>query len=511
MNYKKLTKRNNMEQQKISNVNLSTSIYENISLVKKILSKNPTVVFRNFEIQVEYPIKCCMIFADEMANKELLNENILKPLMRVNLNSPVETNELLDFLVNKVINSSKLNKSEDMDELIGSILSGDAVLLIDGIVQALVIDSTGWSARAISEPTSESVVRGPREGLTESVKINLSLVRRRVKDPQLKFEFVTIGSKTNTKIAICYIEGIANEKILEELKNRLSAIKIDGILESGYIEELIKDNPYSPFKTVGSTERPDVIAGKILEGRIAILCDGTPFALTVPFIFIEYFQASEDYYNAYIYATFNRLIRILGFFISTSTPALYVSLVTFHHEMIPTPLFMSITAAREGTPFPTVVEALLMLFVFEIIREAGIRMPSTIGQAVSIVGALVLGDAAVAAKVISAPIVIVTAITGIGAFLLPKMLGPLVIIRILLLLFSSLLGLYGYIFGIIILFIHLMSIESFGVPYMTNANSFSKYEIQDAAVRAPWWYTYYNSVFISNKSKKPMKKGGGKS
>lgn len=509
-NNERSNKRNDTDEQKVSTAQLYTSIDENISLLNSIFSKNPTIQFRNFEVQITCPIKCCMVFFDEMTNRKVLNENILAPLMHVNLNTPIPTNELLDFLLNKVITSYKAKKITDIDELVGSILYGDAVIFIDGIKEALVIDSRGWEVRAISEPLSESVVRGPREGFTESLKVNMSLIRRRVKNPELKFEFATVGEKTKTQIAICYIEGTANEKILNELKKRLNTIKIDGILESGYIEELIKDNKGSPFKTVGNTERPDVVVSKILEGRIAILCDGSPFTLTLPYIFIEHFQSCEDYYNSFIYGTFNRTIRILGFLITTSTPAIFVALTTFHQEMIPTPLFLSITAAREGVPFPTVLEALLMLFVFEVIREAGIRMPSAIGQAVSIVGALVLGDAAVAARFISAPIVIITAITGIGSFLLPKMLGPLVIIRILLLILSSILGMYGYIFGIIILFIHLMSIESFGIPYMTNCNPLNKYEIQDSTIRAPWWYMYYKPIFISHRTKNPIQKDGEK-
>lgn len=494
-------KRNDVSQEQIHDVQLYTSIDENISLFRKILSNSPTAEFRSFQIQMRSSLRCCMIFIDEMINKKVINESILSSLMNIDVNTNIPANSLLDYLTNNIITSYKVQKSSNINTLIGTVLYGDTIIFIDGINEALIIDSRGWEVRSISEPLSESVVRGSREGFTESIKVNMSLIRRRILNSKLKFEFITIGTTTQTHIAVSYIEGLANENILNELRNRMNSIKIDSVLESGYIEELIKDNPCSPFKTIGNTERPDVAASKLLEGRIIILCDGTPFALTLPYIFIEYFQSSEDYYNSFIYGTFNRLLRILGFLITTSTPAMYVALVTFHQEMIPTPLFLSITAAREGVPLPTVVEALMMLLIFEIIREAGIRMPSAIGQAVSIVGALVLGDAAVAARVVSAPIVIVTAITGISSFLLPKMLGPLVFTRALLLILSSILGIYGYIFGIIFIFLHLMSIESFGVPYMTSCNSIDKHEIQDAALRAPWWYMYYGSIFISNKYK----------
>lgn len=232
-NNKNSNKRNDTEQQKNSTAQLYTSIDENISLLNSILSKNPTIHFRSFEVQIACPIKCCMIFLDEMANRKVLNENILEPLMHVNINTPIPTNELLDFFVNKVIISHNIEKITDVDELVGAILYGDAVLFINGIKEALVIDSKGWEARSISPPLSESTVRGPREGFTESFKVNISLIRRRIRNPELKFEFTTVGAKTKTQIAICYIEGTANEKIINELKKRLNTIKIDGILESG--------------------------------------------------------------------------------------------------------------------------------------------------------------------------------------------------------------------------------------------------------------------------------------
>lgn len=495
-------KRNDTEEQNYSNLELSNSTEQNIILLKNILSNNSTLKFREFETQIGGTLKCCIVFLYEMVSREVINENILKPLMSSTKYTPINKNDALKFIINKVLISHEAHESSDIDELIEGILNGDSLLLVDGVKGAIVISSKGWQSRSVSEPSSEGVVRGPKEGFTESIMVNMSLIRRKVKNSELKFEFMNIGTKTKTKISICYIQGTANEKILDELKKRLNSIKIDGILDSGYIEELINDNPMSPFKTVGNSERPDTVASKLLEGRIAILCDGSPFVLTIPFVFLEYFQSSEDYYQSFLYGTFNRMLRIVGFFLSTSLPALYVALITFHQEMIPTPLFISIISAREGVPFPTMIEALAMSFVFEVIREAGIRVPSAIGGSISIVGALVLGDAAVTAKVISAPIVIIVALTGIGSLLLPKMLSSLILMRISLLISTSILGMYGYIFEIILIFIHLTSIESFGIPYMTYINSLNKYELQDCAVRAPWWYMHYYPIFIGDKYKK---------
>lgn len=443
-------KRNDTEEHKYSSLALSSSIEQNILLLKNVLSNNSTLKFRNFEAEIGGILKCCIVFLDEMASRQIINENVLKPLMLLNKYAAVNKDNVLKFIINKVLTSNEARESSNMDELLEAVLSGNSLLLVDGVKGAIIISSNGWQSRSVGEPSSEGVVRGPKEGFTESILVNMSLIRRKVKNPELKFEFMNIGTKTKTKISICYIQGLVNEKILDELKKRLDSIKIDGILDSGYIEELIKDNPLSPFKTVGNSERPDTIASKLLEGRIAVLCDGSPFVLTAPFIFLEYFQSSEDYYGSFLYGTLNRLIRIAGFFLTTSLPALYVALITFHQEMIPTPLFISI----------------------------------------------------ISAKVISAPIVIVVALTGIGALLLPKMLASLILMRISLLIFASIFGMYGYIFEIILIFIHLTSIESFGIPYMAKINSLNKYELQDCAVRAPWWYMHYYPIFIGDRYKK---------
>ena len=501
----KIFGKNNKEHiRSLHNIHLKKSLRDNIAIFKEIFMNDGTILFRNFETKAPDSIKCCLIFADGMVEKEIINENVLLPIMRHSIPDHIDGSEILDFLINRIVVSGEVKKTVNVDELVGSIVYGDTIVLLDGVKEALIIDTKGWEFRTVSEPLSESVVRGPREGFTESIRVNLSLIRRKIRNSSLKFQFRVLGSRTKTRICLCYLEGVANQKILAELEERLDKIDIDGILETGYIEELIKDAPLSPFRTMGNTERPDVVAGKLLEGRIAVMCDGTPFVLTLPYVFIEHFQASEDYYTNYMYASLNRFFRSAGFFLSTSVPAIYTALVTFHKEMIPTPLLLSITAAREGVPFPTVVEALLMLFVFEIIREAGVRLPSAIGQTVSIVGALVLGEAAVAAKFVSAPMVIVAALTGIAAFLVPKMFGPLVSIRIVFLLLSAFLGLYGYIFGVIGLFIHLMSIRSFGIPYMLNVGSLNKQDLKDTAIRAPWWYMYYRPKLIGDRN--PVRK-----
>ncbi len=498
---KLIGRKNNKPVVTAKNWKLSKSLEENIKMFQEIFNKDDVIEYREFEGKDSLIIKCCLIFVDGMVNKEIINENIIYPIVNFPFKDKGLKQNLLDTLKNKIIVASSLDQQRDVYELISSCLYGDAILLVDGCEEALLIDTKGWNTRAINEPTSEAIVRGPKEGFNEAVIINLALIRRKIRSTDLKFKFKEIGIRTKTKVCVCYIEGVANEKIVKELNKRLDRIEIDGILDSGYIEELVKDSPLSPFTTVGNTERPDVVAANLLEGRVAVVVDGTPHVLTLPHLFIEYFQANEDYYNGFIYASINRLIRVFAFFLSSSVPAIYVALTTFHQEMIPTPLLLSISAAREGVPFPTIVEALFMLLAFEILRESGIRLPNPIGSTVSFVGALILGEAAVDARFVSAPIVIITALTGISNFLIPKMIGALIVVRLIFLLLSAFLGLYGYIFGVIGLFIHLMSMRSFGIPYMLNVGALNMQDIKDTGIRAPWWLMYLRPKLIGGENR----------
>ncbi|WP_236932700.1 spore germination protein [Geosporobacter ferrireducens] len=479
---------------------LEKSLQRNIQRLKQIFKHDDTVVFREVVNERLHPSSFVILFTEGMVNKQILSEHLLEPLMGASEKDHLSHKNFLDELTNKVMQSGHIKKSDTLEEVITAILYGEAVLLAEGMDEALIANTKGWQSRPITEPQSESMVRGPREGFTESMIVNISMLKRKIKSPDLKFRFIEIGERTKTRVCVSYLENIANEKIVQEVFRRLNEIKIDGILDSGYIEELIKDAPLSPWKTIGDTERPDVTAGKLLEGRIALICDGSPFVLTIPFIVIEYFQANEDYYGNYFFASFNRILRIFAFFLSTSVPAIYVALVTYHQEMIPTPLVISIAAAREGVPFPTIVQAFAMLIAFELLREAGVRLPRPIGQAISIVGALILGESAVRAQLVSAPMVIVTALTAISSFLVPKMMGELIITRFMLLTLAGVFGLYGYMFGVFGVMIHLMAIRSFGIPYMLNISSLNKQDLKDTAIRAPWWYMYYRPKLIGDKN-----------
>jgi len=335
----------------------------------------------------------------------------------------------------------------------------------------------------VSEPQSEQVIRGPREGFTENFRTNTALVRRRIKHPNLRMEHMKIGKKTATNLCLCYIKDIAHPEVLRQLRERLSTIDTDSILDAGYIEQYIEDAPLSLFSTVNYTEKPDVLAGKILEGRVGILVEGSPFALTVPFLFIESFQTAEDYYVRPFYASIARLMRFLAFAISLFALPVFIALTNFHQELIPTRLLFTIARAREGTPFPSFLEAIIMVYAFEVLREAGLRLPQPVGQAISIVGALIMGDAAVAAGLVGAPVVIVVALTAVAGFVVPSQVDSLAMLRTVLILLTATLGGFGLAVGFLGILLHLATLRSFGAPYFASVLPSS--DQQDSFIRAP--------------------------
>ncbi|RXI47217.1 spore germination protein [Clostridium tetani] len=491
----KKNKSNNISEDNTKEYVIKKSLKENIELFKNnIFPGDNTIIYRQFKNK-NSQLKFCVIFIDGMVNTEIINENILPQLMNTTVNS--KSKNLINCIKEEVLIVNEVKESNRLEDILSSLLMGKSILFIDGFEKVLILNTMQWEKRSIEEPQGESVVKGPREGFNESLITNISLIRRRIKSQELKLQFKEIGVRTKTTICIAYMDDIVNPKILKELENRLNKIDIEGVFSTGTMQELIRDNPMSPFNTIGNTERPDVVASKLLQGRIAILCEGSPTVLTLPYLFIEQFQVNEDYYDNFIYASVNRILRIIAFILTITIPAIYVAFTTFHKEMIPIKLAFSIYLAREGVPLPTSIEAILMVITFEIIREAGIRLPKHIGSTVSIVGALVLGDAAVNAKFVSAPIVIVAAIAGISELVLYELRTAIVIWRFIFLILASILGLYGVIFAGMALVIQLMSIKTFGIPYMLKLIDLDKYNIVDATIRAPWWLLKYRTKFIS--------------
>ncbi|MCR3921762.1 MAG: spore germination protein, partial [Firmicutes bacterium] len=365
----------------------------------------------------------------------------------------------------------------------------DTALIIDGEQRIIIYGTRSWEKRTVAEPETEAAVRGPREGFTETMRINTSLLRRRIKHENLRFETMKAGRRTATDINLVYINDIVNPRTLEEVRRRIAAIDTDAILESGYIEEFIEDSPFSVFPQLEHTERVDKASAAILEGRVLVMTDNTPFMLIVPTSFFQFIEASEDYYERPFVAIILRLLRLLVLNVALLLPATYVAVITFHQEMLPTSLLLNVAAAREGIPFPAVAEALLMEGTFEVLREAGVRLPKTVGQAVSIVGGLVIGDAAIRAGLVSPAMVIIVAATAISTFAIPAFNASIALrmLRFPLIILGAIMGLYGVIFGLIIILIHLAGLQSFGVPYLSPLVHGTAADMAKTFVRPPWW------------------------
>jgi spore germination protein KA len=340
----------------------SSDLEENLKAISSILRPGGDVVMRRFSFGYKNSVRAAILFIDGLIDKGLVHDNIMKPLMQSTAfaKGPPEAGRT-DYVKSALLYVGEIQETACAHAAVDGALSGDTVLLIDGSKEALTISLRGWQTRNIEEPQTESVVRGPRDGFTETLRVNTALIRRKIKSPDLVIETMKIGARTRTDVCIAYISGLAAPGLIEEIRRRLAGIDTDAILESGYIEQFIEDAPFSIFSTVANSEKPDKIAAKLLEGRAAILVDGTPFVLTVPMLFIESFQASEDYYSRPLFAGILRLLRYLAFSLSVLAPALYVALTTFHQELIPTPLLLTMAAAHEGIPFPSVLEAGVMV------------------------------------------------------------------------------------------------------------------------------------------------------
>lgn len=473
---------------------LKPTIEENKTLLQSIFTLTDDVIFRDFVFHEEKNLKALSVYTDGLVNSKDINEIIKIFMFQANESLSTSDNpdlgqELAEKVKKHFIYIQTVKLITKVEEAVNGILSGDSVFLIDHSNEALLISTRGWNERSISEPQTEQVVRGPRDGFTENIRTNTALVRRRIRDPYFKLEALKVGKKTRTDINIAYLEGTVKEGLVKEVKSRLEKIKIDGVIESGYIEELIEDAPYSPFTTIQSTERPDKVAAAILEGRVAIFVDNTPFVLIVPTYFWQFLQASDDYYSKFISGSFFRVVRYAAFVFSLVLPSIYVMLVSFHQEMIPTPLALTIASGREVVPFPILIEAIIMELAFELMREAGLRMPKPVGQAVSIVGSLVIGQAAVQAGLVSPFMVIIVAITGISSFAIPNYAASISVrlVRFPLLFASGTLGLLGFAAMFTLLAIHALSLRSFGEPYLAPAAPLAPTDQKDALVRFPWW------------------------
>jgi spore germination protein KA len=493
--------------QVIDDKSLSSNIQDNLTLLRKEFGNCSDFVFREITLEFNGPLGIALVYLSGQNQLDPNHEFLLKDLL-INLpdtSEDLKGNDPVQILMAKFLTALNAAIVEDYLLVLEKIFDGNIIILIDKANKAIAVSVAGAEGRAIDEPASEPTVRGPHDGFVENIHRNIALVRKRLHTSQFKSEILTLGKLTGTKVSICYMQGIVSEKIIGEVKARLGKYKGNGLLESGEIEEIIEDEPFSIFPTVQSTERPDKIVGALLEGRVAIITDNTPNVLIVPCTFVSLLQASEDYYHRAIFATFIRILRFVALNIALLLPGLYIATLTFHQEVLPAPLMVSLMASRKGVPFPTFLEVLLMELVFEILREAGVRLPRVSGQAVSTVGGLVIGETAAAAGFVSQGVLIIVALTAVANFTIPNYEASYTIrlLRFAFIIASAMFGIPGIMLGLMLILAHLCDLRSFGVPYLTPIAPLSLGSLKDTFIRAPWWAMVFMPRFGGGK--KPVR------
>ncbi|WP_314002480.1 spore germination protein [uncultured Paenibacillus sp.] len=456
--------------------------------IKNRLGHPPDLVIRTWNGKEK------VVYLSTLVNEERVVEEIIRPLLDFSTKSSDST----DF--DAVITSSQVEAARGADEQISSLLKGFVIVLAsDGSVWRINLKNE--KKRSINEPAQEKAVRGPKDGFIEDLATNMGLVRQRLQSQDLRVEEHIIGDAAGTTTVLFYVQPYVKENILDEVRGRLRSIQLQAIIDASYIEEWIKDNRWSPFPTMEYTERPDKMVSAILQGRVAIMADGSPTCLLVPTIFAHFLMASEDQYVLPYAATLVRWLRLMAMFIAFALPSLFIALTTIHHGMIPPFLGVTIAKARIGLPLPIVMEVVMMEVLMELVREAGLRMPGPLGQSVTIVGTLVIGEAAVTAGIVSAPVVIVVSLTTLASFAIPgyHMALAIRLLRFPMMLLASVLGLVGIVWYIMLILIHLGSIRSFGIPYLTPAGPWLRQDIKDTLFRLPRWKLNGNPSYARRK------------
>ncbi|MED4582422.1 spore germination protein [Brevibacillus choshinensis] len=464
---------------------VTTSLDEQVEWIKQQLSDRFDVVYHLFVSGSTQ--RCALVYLQGMVDLKMLQDEVLRPLLALTTTDSQEFRERIFERKQLPVSNYRVTT---IREGFTSLFESFVLLLIDGEERIIELPFGSYEQRSIDEPANEATVRGPREAFIESAEVNLSLIRKRLKTSNFKTETMRLGTQTQTELMILYIHGICKKELVDEVRMKLTSIDIDGVLGSSYIEEFLDQSPFSPFPQVQYSERPDVVSAALLEGRVAVIVDGTPMVLLAPVTLWMLLQSAEDYYQRYVAGTWIRWIRYLFVFISLLLPSVYIAITTFHPEMIPPKLLITIAASREIVPFPALIEAFIMEISFEALREAAVRIPKSIGQAVSIIGALIIGTAAVQAGIVSAAMVIIVSFTGIASFIIPHFdLGlSFRFLRFPIMIFAGLFGLFGIICGLLLIYIHLINLRSFGTPYLAPMTPFIVSDLKDTYVRAPWWY-----------------------
>ena len=469
---------------------LSENYENNLAALKKAM---PSEDIFHYVFQTEDGVGCALVYADGMVNKQLLGDLVARPLSRLTLLKETEKEEKYKngatvyemklSIVRKTVLFPELKEKRNVEETTKEVLDGNVALLIDGIPVSLVVGAKFLPVRTVMEPPTDVAVKGPREGFIEDIKVNMALLRKRLKSPDLRFETTTIGRRSQSVVSLCYLSGIVNEEVKNTVKQRLKDIDVDCILDSSYISALIAPHPHSVFKQVGTTEKPDILAGKLAEGRVGILVDGSPIALTVPFLLTEDFQSSEDYFVSPFMASITRALRFIALAVAILLPAFYVSAQLFKMQLVPLGLMLTIASSVRELPLSPSLEMLVVLLLLEILKEASIRMPKYVGMSLSVVGALVLGETAVSAGFLSTPTIIVVAFSGICLYTVPNFVETGSILRWLFLLVAGSLGPFGIVLLLALVLYYLLATDAFHTPLAAPFCPLTTKDLRDSIVK----------------------------
>ncbi len=442
-------------------------------------------------------VRVAMVMYDGMVSNQQVSDFLMPNVVKTpaGLTAP---EEVYAYLQQGVIMASEVKEARTYVELLIMCMSGFSAVLVDGCPKAILLGYQGFATRGVSEPSSENNLQGSREGFSESVVMNLSLIRRRLKSPRLVVEGMTLGRLSNTSVKLVYLRGVASAPLIGKIREKLGKVQMDVLLDAGYLQSFIDDRKLSLFSGVWTTERPDTLCAKICEGRVAVLVDGTPFALICPYLFAEHFQSLDDYSHKPYFASFVRILKYAAFFITILLPGYYVAVVSFHPELIPETLLTQFVGTAAYTPLPVLLEAVVVFLLYEVLREAGLRLPRPIGSTLGVVGGIVIGDAAVKAGIVGLPMIIIIAITAIGSFVVPSLYEPITILRFVFIFVGGLLGLFGVYLGLALFVVNLCSVKTLGIPFTSPITPVYRRSFRDIFVRSSWKRLERDTLSVQN-------------
>lgn len=471
----------------MENVKISKKVRDNEEYLRKRLENCADILIRPMKLGSEKKVDCLIVYIEVAVSNIMLDDSALGKMM--NHFEEITPLQIKAFMENNSLGIADVKEFSFMEETLAALFAGNAVFFIDGYDKAMKISSKGYPSIGVSKAETEKVLRGSKEGFTESVKINSALVRKRLRDSSMKVEECQIGTRTHTMIQLLYMEDLVHEEILEDIKEKLGEYEIDGILDSGMLEQLTEEKWYSPFPQFQTTERPDRAALELLNGKVILLCDNSPSALVLPSSFNGFMESSEDWYHRFEMATFLRVLRYFALGMATLLPGLYLAVTRFHTQILPANMIFSFAEARAGVPFSSVAELVFLELAFELIREAGVRLPGSLGNTIGIVGGLIIGQSAVSANLVSPVVVIIVALTALGSMAIPneEFAAAFRLLKYFFLFLGGYLGIFGIVIGIYLVVSHLAGLLSFGMPYlMPFVKTMRHPQAGDGIIRIPF-------------------------